>query len=107
MNTEKIRQRIENEMIKTEQRIREYEELSAPVAPDDAIGRVSRMDAINNKSVTEAALLKARQKHNALQNSLAKVGKTDFGICISCKQPIPIERILFRPESNHCVKCAR
>jgi len=107
MNTEEIRQRIVKEITKTQERIMDYEELSAPVAPDNAIGRVSRMDAINNKSVTEAALVKAREKHNALENTLAKVGTPDFGICISCKQPIQIERILFRPESNHCVKCAR
>ena len=41
----------------TEKKIAGYEEMSAPVTPDDAIGRVSRMDAINNKAVAEAALL--------------------------------------------------
>ena len=33
-----------------------------PIAPENAIGRVSRMDAINNKSVNEAALKKAEIK---------------------------------------------
>ena len=34
-----------------DERIEEYRELTKPIPPENAIGRVSRMDAINNKSV--------------------------------------------------------
>jgi len=53
---------IEEEISKTETSIEHYKELTKPIAPENAIGRVSRMDAINNKSVNDAALNKAKQK---------------------------------------------
>lgn len=99
--------RILEEIKKTEQQIAEYQELCKPVAPDAAIGRVSRMDAINNKSIFEASLRQATQKLNSLQRALDKYGTPDFGICLKCKKPIPVQRILFRPESLLCVNCAQ
>ena len=95
-----------NEISKTEKLIAEYKELTKPVAPDDAIGRISRMDAINNKSVTEASLRLAEEKLKNLQRVLSRVGTRDFGICIKCGKAIPAGRILYRPESLTCVDCA-
>lgn len=57
-----IKQKIQEEISKTEQLVTEYKENTKPVAPDVSIGRISRMDAINNKSVAEAALRQAEQK---------------------------------------------
>lgn len=101
-----IRERILEEIKKTKNTIVDYKELSKPIAPDVAIGRVSRMDAINNKSVTEVALRKAKEKLENLQLVLTKVGTKDFGICVRCGNEIPLGRILFRPESLYCVNCA-
>lgn len=106
MNKEEIKQNILNEISKTETLIVEYKELTQPVAPDDAIGRISRMDAINNKSVTEASLRQAEEKLKNLKRVLLRVGTNDFGICIKCSKPIPEGRILYRPESLTCVDCA-
>ena len=95
------------EIAKTKAIIEDYKEMTKPVAPDDAIGRISRMDAINNKSVTESALRQAELKLRNLQNALNRVGTKDFGRCARCQQPIPIGRLLIRPESRHCVRCAQ
>ena len=51
----KIQHIIEEEIDKTKVSIQHYKELTKPIAPENAIGRISRMDAINNKSVNEAA----------------------------------------------------
>ena len=107
MDTEQIKQLLLKEISKTEGLIEEYKELTQPIAPDCAIGRISRMDAINNKSVTEAALRQAEGKLNNLNRVLSQIGTDDFGLCLKCKQPIPLGRILIRPESLFCVRCAR
>jgi DnaK suppressor protein len=101
-----IRKLIEKEIEKTILLIEEYREISGPVAPDVAIGRISRMDAINNKSITEAALRQAEDKLNKLKYVLTRVGTDDFGICLKCKTKIPLGRILLKPESQFCVNCA-
>jgi len=51
-----IRNRIHRKIIDIDERILEYRELTKPIPPSVAIGRVSRMDAINNRSINEAAL---------------------------------------------------
>lgn len=107
INIEEIRSTLLEEIAKTVASITEYKELSKPVAPDNAIGRVTRMDAINNKSVTEYALRKAEERLNNLQHVLATIGEPGFGICRKCKHPIPLGRILAMPESMYCVGCAR
>ena len=106
MKPDEIKENILNEISKTEELIAEYKEMTKPVAPDDAIGRISRMDAINNKSVTEASLRQAEEKLKNLKRVLSRVGTSDFGICIKCGRPIPEGGILYRPESLSCVDCA-
>lgn len=81
--------------------------MTKPVAPDVAIGRISRIDAINNKAVIESALRQAQEKLNKLNYVLTKVGSEDFGICLRCRTQIPVGRILIRPESIYCVNCAK
>lgn len=102
-----LKQKLLDEISKTELLILEYQEMTKPIAPDAAIGRISRMDAINNKSVTEAAMRQAKEKLINLQRMLSKIDDKDFGICLKCKQPIPTGRILIRPESLYCVNCAK
>ncbi len=103
---EEVRSQIEKEIIKTEETISEYKEMTQPIAPENAIGRLSRMDAINNKSVTEAALRKAEEKLKNLKFLVTKVDDADFGLCRRCKNQIPLPRLLFMPQSPFCVNCA-
>ena len=102
-----LKQILLDEISKTELLVKEYQELTKPIAPDVAIGRISRMDAINNKSVTEAALRQAEEKLRNLQRVSSKIDDKDFGICLKCHKPIPLGRILIRPESLYCVNCAK
>lgn len=97
---------IERKIKATELAIADYKDMTQPVAPDVAIGRISRMDAINNKSVMEAALREAEAKLKRLQMASGKVDESDFGICIKCKVEIPFKRLMLMPESNKCVKCS-
>jgi len=107
MENDAIKQKLLIEISLTEKSIKEYIELTKPIAPDCAIGRVSRMDAINNKSVLEASLRQAESKLRNLQRVFSQLGSKEFGICLKCKQPIPLGRILIRPESLFCVNCSQ
>ena len=107
MDKKEIKQKVLDEISKTEKLVQELKEQTKPVVPDVAIGRISRMDAINNKSVTEVSLRHAQQKLKNLKRVLSMYGTEDFGRCIKCRAQIPIGRILLRPESLYCVKCAK
>jgi len=102
-----IKAKILEEIEKTKKSIADYKELTKPISPENAIGRISRMDAINNKSVIEAALRQAESKLKNLQAVLENMEDQDFGLCQKCQKPIPIGRILLMPQSRFCVNCAR
>ena len=106
-NKKEIKDRINEEILLTEESILKYQELTQPIAPDCAIGRVSRMDAINNKSVNQLALRNAEIKFKNLKTALSKINDSDFGICIRCNNPIPLGRILLMPQVITCVNCTR
>jgi DnaK suppressor protein len=103
---QEITEKIDSEIIKTESKIIDYRDQCKPIAPDVAIGRISRMDAINNKSVAEAALRQAEERLKNLVNMKTKVGMKEFGVCAKCESEIPFGRMIFRPESRLCVNCA-
>ncbi|MCF8239671.1 MAG: TraR/DksA C4-type zinc finger protein [Saprospiraceae bacterium] len=97
---------LEAEVEKTKAAISAFEEMTRPVSPENAIGRVSRMDAIQNKSVAEAALRQARSKLDALETMGKRMDDPELGICVKCKQPIPLRRLILMPQSPYCVNCA-
>jgi DnaK suppressor protein len=103
---EEIHTKILEEIRKTKNSIEEYKELTKPISPENSIGRVSRMDAINNKSVNEAAMRLAEQKLSMLTIALSRIKDNNFGICAKCQNEIPIGRILIRPQSRFCIHCA-
>ena len=57
----KIKKQIIEEVKKTKILIENYKNLTKPIAPENSIGRVSRMDAINNKVFIEEVLRKTEK----------------------------------------------
>ncbi len=109
MNTaerQKLKRKIEEEIEAQRTLIASLLETSKPVAPDNAVGRLSRMEALNDRAVSEASLNAARNKLLRLETALGKVDEPDFGICVGCDHPIPPGRILLMPEATLCVPCA-
>jgi DnaK suppressor protein len=80
--------------------------MTQPVKPDVSLGRISRMDAINNKSVMEVALRNKKGKLSKLKIALSKIEDPSFGICTDCNSEIQSARMIYMPESNKCIRCA-
>lgn len=97
---------IESKMERLKRQIVDLKELTKPIEPDCAIGRVSRMDAINNKSVNEAGLRKKQEQLNGLEYTLSIFDQDELERCSVCGEPIPTGRIFVMPESRKCVSCA-
>jgi DnaK suppressor protein len=70
---------------------------TAVVELDTAIGRLSRMDAMQNQQM--ALELKRRQALKNIEN-----GK--FGICGKCRKPIAEDRLEVQPDAVMCIRCA-
>jgi DnaK suppressor protein len=102
----KLKTNIKEKLIAIKEDIASYELLTKPVSPDNAIGRLTRMEAINSKSINESVLRKARDTRSQLERALAKIDNPDFGLCRECDEPIPPARLMVLPETDLCVQCA-
>ena len=102
-----IHEIIISKIAKTKTAIIQLKEITKPISPENAIGRISRMDAINNRSVNVAALRQVEQTLLKLQNALEKIDNDDFGKCSQCGKEIQTGRIRFRPESAFCMSCVK
>lgn len=103
---EQFKEKVKQKLVQLEERILEYRELTKPIPPENAIGRVSRMDAINNRSVNEAALRQVEKQHQDLLRALDRLKEDRFGLCHHCGDAIPMGRILLVPGATSCVSCA-
>lgn len=103
---QEMKQIIFDKIEETKEEIEELKELTKPVEPDNAIGRLSRMDAINNKTINEAALRKQKSKLQKLERALEKIEDDKYGICVGCGEKIPLGRLKFMPWTSKCVTCA-
>ena len=97
---------IQEKIQSLKKNVEAFRALAQPVAPDNAIGRLTRMEAINAKSINEAALAKARHSLARLERVLPRIDHPDFGLCRECEEPIPFARLLILPETDLCVPCA-
>ena len=103
-----FKKKLEELLVKTSEEIQYLKEQTKPIAPSDSIGRLSRMEAIGEKSVNEAALRQAELKLKRIENAL-KIIETDpdeYGICSLCEEEISENRLKAMPEAPFCLDCA-
>ena len=74
---------------------------------ENSIGRISRMDAIKNKSVFDSALREAKKKLVQLKKIKSEINNENFGSCVKCKSNINMKRLMIRPNSRLCINCAK
>ena len=79
---------------------------SGVVDLDSSIGRLSRMDALQNQQM--ALELKRRQENQLLriENAFKRLAKGHYSLCGKCKKPIEEDRLEVFPDTVTCVRCA-
>lgn len=101
-----LKELIIDQLVETKSRIADLEEITKPIAPDQALGRLTRLDGMLDKSVNEAALARLRNDLVRLQNAMVNITKPDYGLCQNCGNPIPMARMEVMPQSTLCIACA-
>ena len=103
VDKQKLRQLIAGELTSLEGHIKELEVRCQPISPDNAIGRLSRMEAIGEQGVQQMALDAARKRYSELKAAIDRMeNDSDFGLCEQCDQAIPLARLMLMPESRFC-----
>ena len=83
------------------------EEGTRPVDLDEPIGRLSRMDAMQQQSMARANRQTADVRLKQVKAALKRFAHEEYGYCLECEEPIGYTRLKVRPEAPLCINCQR
>ncbi len=94
-----------------EQRLKELTDsrkADRPLELDQSrVGRLSRMDAMQQQAMTQAAARLAATEVQRIQTALKRMAAGDYGYCILCEEEIAEKRLRADPSALTCIACAR
>ena len=81
------------------------EEAAAPVDLEAPIGRLSRMDALQEQNMAMANRHAAQLRLKQSQAAVARFARDEYGDCLECGEAIGLRRLMAKPESPFCLQC--
>ena len=76
-----------------------------PVDLDEPIGRLTRMDAMQQQSMSAANRRSHDIRLRQINQALGAIEQDRYGLCRRCEDPIGYPRLKARPESPYCLDC--
>ncbi|HET6231081.1 MAG TPA: TraR/DksA C4-type zinc finger protein [Longimicrobiaceae bacterium] len=71
----------------------------------DTVGRLSRIDALQNQGLTRSLEERERTQLTQIVEALRRIEDGTYGSCGGCGGPIPFERLMVYPETLACTAC--
>ena len=85
--------------------VKRLEAYLKPISPEEAVGRVSRMEAIQSQSVSKTNLDNSLRELAQLKVILTKINDPDYGRCQECDEFISQKRLMLFPYIAKCLRC--
>ncbi len=71
------------------------------------VGRLSRMDAMQQQAMAQAAARLSAMEENRIHRALERMASGDYGYCMQCEEEIAEGRLRVDPSALLCIICAR
>ena len=89
-----------------ELQVEAYSAATQPVTLDQqSVGRVSRIDAIQQQQMAVANQQQAQQLLVQVELAIQRIKSDTYGLCLSCDENIPVPRLVAQPFASLCVDC--
>ncbi|MAL86840.1 MAG: hypothetical protein CMI23_10870 [Opitutae bacterium] len=100
------KQKLESMLLEIDDYLSKTKDSAAAVEPDKGLGRLSRMEAMQDQQMVLE--LRRRKKRQLLEvkNAISRIEQNLFGKCVFCGKKISSERLNVFPEVQSCVNCA-
>ena len=106
MSDKRFRQIILDEIAELEKLSYDSSSDRAPVTLDQqAVGRLSRMDAMQQQSMELAKEDRRRLRIASLKSAIRRLDEGSFGECLSCGEDIAARRLLIDVAATLCIGC--
>lgn len=103
--TEELRVLLESTLARTLEERSGATEDAKPVDLGLSIGRLSRVDALQQQHLASARQERAQHRVTLLRSALERVEAGTYGECVVCNEPIGYRRLVARPEATRCHAC--
>lgn len=103
---EKYRRFLEDALLEVEEYLKSSEEAAAAVAPDKSLGRLSRMEAMQDQQLVMEMRRRKKRQLAEIKSAFSRLENGDYGICIFCGAEISCERLEVYPEAHSCIHCS-
>ncbi len=101
-----FRDELERQLAKLEKSMTVTDEALKIVELDQgAVGRLSRMDSLQNQSMAKGLRERESVRLALIQGALRRLDAGTYGICTECGDPVAAERLFVFPESGTCARC--
>ena len=100
-----IRAQLERSLLRIERSLQALARTGAREIDPSAVGRLSRIEALQNQGMTENIQERERLRFDEIVRALARLEAGTYGLCESCRDPIGVERLLVFPETRVCSGC--
>jgi DnaK suppressor protein len=101
-----LREELERQLRRLQRSMKTTEQAAKPVQLDQtAVGRLSRMDAIQNQHLTKNLQEREQARLGALNEALARLEEGTYGVCSACGEAISFDRLFVVPEADDCGTC--
>lgn len=103
---EELRGLLESRSHDLRLQLEQSEDTTKPVTLDQqSVGRVSRIDAIQQQQMAIAGKTQASQQLRQIELALQRIEGGEYGDCLECGEPILLARLQIQPEARLCVAC--
>ena len=99
------RQALERLQVELGRMLETTKEGTQVVDLDEPIGRLTRMDAIQQQNVSAANRRSVDLRLRQVAQALELIKRGDYGTCRRCDDVITFQRLEARPESPYCLDC--
>jgi DnaK suppressor protein len=72
---------------------------------EESIGRLSRMDAMQQQSMQVANRSAAQRRYQQVMAALDRIAADEYGECLECGEDIALRRLEAHPEAPFCLRC--
>jgi len=105
---ETLRERLVELVTDIEGSLRASAGAADPVVLDQSsVGRLSRMDAMQQQAMAKATRQKAQLRLSQCKAALSAFDRDEYGLCRKCEEPIGYPRLSAKPEAPFCLTCQR
>jgi DnaK suppressor protein len=103
---QRYKSKLEAAFIDVEKYLKSSKGSAAAVAPDKNIGRLSRMEAMQDQQMVLEMRRRKKRQLAEIKSALMRIETDQYGRCLFCSSYISQERLDVTPEAQTCVSCS-